>query len=55
MDLLTRLYAQHTGLPVRTGSPEATALGNAIVQGIALGRWATLSEARAAMSTGDAA
>lgn len=46
--LLVELYAKHTGLPVRTGSPEATALGNALVQGIALGRFAGVGDARAA-------
>ncbi|HEX9889671.1 MAG TPA: FGGY-family carbohydrate kinase, partial [Nitriliruptorales bacterium] len=46
MGLMNRLYGQHTGLPVRVGSPEATALGNALVQGIALGRYHDLDHAR---------
>jgi rhamnulokinase len=39
---------RHTGLPVVRGPIEATALGNALVQGVAIGRFAGLSEARAA-------
>ena len=49
MDLMNRLYAEHTGLPVTTGSPEATALGNALVQGVALGVFADLPAARSAV------
>jgi rhamnulokinase len=40
------LLARQTGLPVVAGSPEATALGNAVVQGIALGRFDGLPAAR---------
>ena len=39
--------AEHTGLPVVAGSTEATALGNALLQGIALGRFGDLAEGRA--------
>ena len=37
---------RHTGLPVTTGPVEATALGNALVQGVAVGIYADLAEAR---------
>ncbi len=37
--LLADLLAESTGLPVLVGDPEATALGNAVVQGIALGHF----------------
>jgi rhamnulokinase len=43
---LVALMADGCGVPVRTGPVEATALGNALVQGIALGRFADLEEAR---------
>jgi rhamnulokinase len=45
--LLNRLLAEASGLPVHVGPVEATALGNALVQGIALGVFADLEEARA--------
>ncbi|MGH8923357.1 MAG: rhamnulokinase [Acidimicrobiia bacterium] len=44
--LLRDRLAARTGLPVVLGSPEATALGNAVVQGIALGNFRDISEAR---------
>lgn len=44
--LLAELLADRSGLEVVVGSPEATALGNAVVQGIALGRFRDLKEAR---------
>jgi rhamnulokinase len=44
--LLTRALAERSGLPVDVGSTEAAALGNALVQGIALGRFADVGEAR---------
>jgi rhamnulokinase len=47
--LLNRLIEDACGVPVRTGPIEATALGNALVQGIALGRFAGLEDARAAI------
>jgi rhamnulokinase len=47
--LLNRLIEEACGVPVTTGSTEATALGNALVQGIALGRYASLEEARAGL------
>ena len=43
---LAELLASKVGLEVVTGSSEATALGNAIVQGIAIGRFDDLTEAR---------
>jgi rhamnulokinase len=43
------LLAAHTRLPVARGPAEATAFGNALTQGIALGRYASQSEARAAL------
>jgi rhamnulokinase len=49
--LMNVLYERHCGVPVRVGSPEATALGNALVQGIALGRFSDLDEARATLSS----
>jgi rhamnulokinase len=42
-----RALADRTGLPVVQGPVEATALGNALVQGIALGRYTDLADARA--------
>ncbi|MFN2487861.1 MAG: rhamnulokinase family protein [Acidimicrobiia bacterium] len=44
--LLKELLAARTGLPVVVGSPEATALGNAVVQGIALGAFRNVLAAR---------
>lgn len=44
--LLARLLERKSGLAVVVGSPEAAALGNAIVQGIALGRFADVADAR---------
>jgi rhamnulokinase len=44
--LLCRLTASAAGLPVLAGSSEATAIGNLIVQAMALGELATLAEAR---------
>lgn len=46
MAFMNELFATHTGLPVRVGSPEATALGNALVQGVALGVFDDLDAAR---------
>ncbi|HEY6628378.1 MAG TPA: FGGY-family carbohydrate kinase, partial [Acidimicrobiia bacterium] len=46
VQLLQDLLAARTGLPVIKGSSEATALGNAVAQGIALGRFDDLVEAR---------
>jgi rhamnulokinase len=48
-----RALERQTGLPVVRGPVEATALGNALVQGVAIGRYADLAEARAA-ATGHA-
>ena len=51
--LLNRLIEEACGLPVRVGPAEATLLGNALVQGIAIGRFAGVADARAALA-GDA-
>jgi rhamnulokinase len=42
--------ASRSGLPVRTGPAEATALGNALTQGVALGAFADQEEARASLA-----
>jgi rhamnulokinase len=47
MALLVDRLAVLTGRPVRVGSAEAAAVGNAIVQGIAIGAITTLDEGRA--------
>lgn len=44
--LLARLLEEKSGLDTVVGSPEAAALGNAVVQGMAVGRFADLEEAR---------
>jgi rhamnulokinase len=44
--LYRRLLAERSGLPVHAGPAEATALGNALVQGIALGVYRDLADAR---------
>ncbi len=44
--MLNELIANHTGLPVVIGSSEATALGNAVVQGLGIGHFGRLEEAR---------
>lgn len=51
MELLVRLLAEQTGRNVRVGSPEAAALGNAIVQGIAIGAFSTIEDGRAKIPT----
>ena len=48
---MNELYARHSGRSVTVGSPEATALGNAVVQGIALGRFEDLTDARRWLAT----
>lgn len=45
--LLCQLTADATGLPVLAGPSEATAIGNLVVQAIAIGELATLAQARA--------
>lgn len=47
--LLNRLLEEACGVPVRVGPVEATALGNALVQGIALGVFDDLAGARRAL------
>jgi rhamnulokinase len=49
--LLRDMVERHTGLPVIGGPVEASALGNALVQAIALGLFASLDEARATIAT----
>ncbi len=46
--LLRDELADRTGLPVRVGATEAAVVGNGLVQGMALGRFGDLAEARAA-------
>ncbi len=47
--LLADAVGRATGLRVRTGPTEAAALGNALVQGMAIGRYVGLAEARAGL------
>jgi rhamnulokinase len=49
--LYRRLLVDRSGLAVHTGPVEATALGNALVQGVALGRYADLAEGRRSLAT----
>ncbi len=51
LPLLVRLLREAVGVPVRVGPAEATALGNALVQGIALGVYPDLPTARAALAS----
>jgi len=53
MPLLHELLSRRTGLPVVRGSQEATALGNAIVQGLAIGAFESLEPARQWLGAGD--
>lgn len=46
-DYLNQATADATGLPVLAGPVEATVIGNALIQAIASGRFASLAEARA--------
>ena len=46
------LVAAAAGVPVTVGSPEATALGNAVVQGLALGQFERLEDARRWLAIG---
>jgi rhamnulokinase len=50
-DLFVRLVHEQTGFPLLRGPAEATAIGNALVQGVALGCYADLVEARRAVDT----
>ena len=51
--LYERALAERTELPVLPGPTEATALGNALVQGIALGRYGGLADARRCLDSLD--
>ena len=53
MDLLVRRLTEHGGRRVRVGPAEAAALGNAIVQGVAIGAFASLDEGRAKINSDD--
>lgn len=46
IDVFRRLVARAVGRPVRTGPAEAAAVGNALVQGVALGHFDDLASAR---------
>ena len=48
---LNQMTANATGLPVRSGLTEATVVGNVLVQAISSGRFASLSDARAYVSS----
>jgi rhamnulokinase len=52
MEAMNRLLAEHTGLPVVVGSAEATSIGNAALQGLALGRFSSLDDARSWIGLG---
>lgn len=47
MDLLVQRLAERSGRAVVVGSAEAAAVGNAIVQGVALGHFASIEDGRA--------
>ena len=49
-DVLAESIAMATGLPVLRGSQEATAVGNALAQGIALGQFTDVAHARSALA-----
>ncbi len=51
VEFMNQLLARHTERPVVVGSAEATAVGNALVQGLALGRFADLDAARRWVAT----
>jgi rhamnulokinase len=50
--LLRDVLTRRSGRKVRTGPAEATALGNALTQGVALGAFADQEEARASLAAG---
>ena len=50
--LLCDTLVRRSGRTVRTGPFEATALGNALTQGVALGAFANQDEARASLAPG---
>jgi rhamnulokinase len=52
--LIEQMLAEMAGLDVTVGSAEATALGNAIVQGVALGAFADIDEGRSWLVSGTA-
>lgn len=49
-DLMNQRIADVSGLPVRTGPANATTLGNALVQAVALGWFSSLDEGRKALA-----
>ena len=49
-ELLNRMTADATGLPVAAGPAEATSIGNIIVQARALGHTSSLGDARATVA-----
>jgi rhamnulokinase len=51
--LLHELLSRRTGLPVVRGSQEATALGNALVQGLAIGAFGDVGTARDWVGSGE--
>ncbi|MFZ1489796.1 MAG: FGGY-family carbohydrate kinase [Ilumatobacteraceae bacterium] len=51
IDLLVQQLAERTRRDVRVGPPEAATIGNAIVQGIAIGDYATVEDGRAKITT----
>lgn len=51
--LVGEVLSEQSGLEVEVGSSEATALGNAIVQGISLGAFADLNQARSWLSSSE--
>lgn len=50
IDLLVRRLVGRTGRQIRVGSAEAAALGNAIVQGLAIGAYRSVDEGRARLN-----
>jgi rhamnulokinase len=49
--LLNQLIGRRTGLPITVGSSEATALGNAVAQGLGIGRFQNPTQARQWLET----
>lgn len=49
--LFARRLSETTGLALRIGSPEAAALGNAVVQGVAIGQFGSVAEGQTRIPT----